>query len=205
MAADPRQQKKWLTTMPKKITEALKSSIMKIVPAHKDSLDSFLIMFKLTGGNYNGQTHILQMITNNHKNILYPITAPGLTFLSDILHPNVAPNGHICLDILKPEAWSPVLSIETIVSVIITLLDDPNPSSPLDDITGKLYTKCNKMYTTNNKNLTVVEQTELYKKCFSDYVLAVNSYYKKNTKIKQYLYYFDEIEVTKDISEMKIN
>lgn len=62
----------------------------------------------------------------------YPHQAPNITFLNKIYHPNINMNeGHICLDVLK-DKWTPVYTLRTILTSLISLLSDPNPDSPLD-------------------------------------------------------------------------
>ena len=36
----------------------------------------------------------------------YPYKRPAVRFVSEMFHPNVFPDGHVCLDILQDE-WSP--------------------------------------------------------------------------------------------------
>ena len=69
----------------------------------------------------------------------YPLEPPSLTFLSDIYHPNIA-DSDICLDILD-EKWSPILSIETVIHSMESLLNCPNPKDPLDDDAASDYMK----------------------------------------------------------------
>lgn len=67
---------------------------------------------------------------------------PKMSFTSDIWHPNVYKNGDVCISILhdpgedkygdeKPEErWSPIHTVGTIALSVISMLSDPNDSSP---------------------------------------------------------------------------
>jgi ubiquitin-protein ligase len=62
----------------------------------------------------------------------YPMKAPVVKFVNrKIYHPNVNTSGDICLDILKTE-WAPTLSLAKMMLSICSLLNEPNPSSPLN-------------------------------------------------------------------------
>ncbi len=51
----------------------------------------------------NGKFVIKIIIPQN-----YPIAPPKFIFSTPICHPNIHPkSGEICLDILKPDSWSP--------------------------------------------------------------------------------------------------
>jgi len=72
----------------------------------------------------------------------YPMSPPELRFVSDFWHPNVYDDGKVCISILHPpgedemsgelpeERWLPTQSVSTILLSVISLLSDPNFSSP---------------------------------------------------------------------------
>jgi ubiquitin-conjugating enzyme E2 R len=72
----------------------------------------------------------------------YPMSPPVLKFTSDFWHPNVYHDGKVCMSILHPpgedamsgelaeERWLPTQSVTTIVLSLMSLLNDPNCSSP---------------------------------------------------------------------------
>lgn len=62
----------------------------------------------------------------------YPMRPPYVRFVNrKIYHPNVNTSGDICLDILKTE-WAPTLSLVKVMLSICSLLNEPNPDSPLN-------------------------------------------------------------------------
>jgi ubiquitin-conjugating enzyme E2 D/E len=64
----------------------------------------------------------------------YPMRPPYVKFVNrKIYHPNVNTTGDICLDILKSE-WAPTLSLAKVMHSIRSLLNDPNPASPLNSV-----------------------------------------------------------------------
>jgi len=72
----------------------------------------------------------------------YPMSPPTLRFVSDFWHPNVFPDGKVCMSILHPpgedamsgelpqERWLPTQSVTTIILSLLSLLNDPNCASP---------------------------------------------------------------------------
>lgn len=70
----------------------------------------------------------------------YPFRPPSVRFETRCYHPNLSPDGSICLDILKGN-WSPALSAEKLLLSIQNLLTDPNAGDPLDSSAGNLYLK----------------------------------------------------------------
>ncbi|EDO16805.1 hypothetical protein Kpol_1056p5 [Vanderwaltozyma polyspora DSM 70294] len=71
----------------------------------------------------------------------YPLSPPTLTFTPAILHPNIYPNGEVCISILHSpgddpnmyelaeERWSPVQSVEKILLSVMSMLSEPNVES----------------------------------------------------------------------------
>jgi peroxin-4 len=62
----------------------------------------------------------------------YPQEPPQIRFKTPICHPNINfKTGEICLDLLK-ENWSPSYQLYTTMMAIQSLLQEPEPSSPLN-------------------------------------------------------------------------
>lgn len=72
----------------------------------------------------------------------YPYSPPDFKFLRPLYHPNIYPDGRLCISILHPpgddemsgesaaERWSPVQRVETVLISVLSLLDDAEVSSP---------------------------------------------------------------------------
>ncbi|KAK4047201.1 Ubiquitin-conjugating enzyme E2 15 [Microbotryomycetes sp. JL221] len=74
----------------------------------------------------------------------FPLNPPKMKFVSEMWHPNVYPDGEVCISILHPpgadqygyedagERWLPVHGVESILISVISLLsaDTPNTDSP---------------------------------------------------------------------------
>jgi len=72
----------------------------------------------------------------------YPYSPPEFRFLRPVYHPNIYPDGRLCISILHnpgedlmsgesaAERWSPAQRVETVLISIISLLDDAEVSSP---------------------------------------------------------------------------
>ncbi|KAG8935199.1 Ubiquitin-conjugating enzyme E2 15 [Tulasnella sp. UAMH 9824] len=74
----------------------------------------------------------------------YPLLPPKMRFITPMWHPNIYPDGVVCISILHPpgedqwgyeqasERWLPVHTVETILVSVISLLssDNPNLESP---------------------------------------------------------------------------
>jgi len=81
----------------------------------------------------------------------YPYQPPKFRFLIPITHPNIYPDGQLCISILhKPgedlmsgeeasERWSPLQGAESVLRSVLLLLDDPEINSPANVDAGVLY------------------------------------------------------------------
>ncbi|ODV93936.1 hypothetical protein PACTADRAFT_51681 [Pachysolen tannophilus NRRL Y-2460] len=71
----------------------------------------------------------------------FPFSPPTFRFTPPIYHPNVYRDGRLCISILHQggdptseepdsETWSPAQTVESVLISIVSLLEDPNISSP---------------------------------------------------------------------------
>ncbi|GAB5593884.1 Ubiquitin-conjugating enzyme subunit [Umbelopsis nana] len=89
----------------------------------------------------------------------YPFQPPMFRFNNDFYHPNVYSDGRLCISILHPpgddpvsgekaeERWNPTQSVESVLMSIISLLADPNCSSPANVDAGVAYRKDREQFT----------------------------------------------------------
>ncbi|KAJ5981215.1 hypothetical protein N7499_001771 [Penicillium canescens] len=83
----------------------------------------------------------------------YPYAPPEFRFRKPLHHPNIYPDGKLCISILHApgedemsgelasERWSPAQRVESVLISIISLLDDAEPSSPANVDAGVLFRK----------------------------------------------------------------
>lgn len=81
----------------------------------------------------------------------YPMKPPTFKFLRPIHHPNIYPDGRVCISILHEaghdemsgesadERWSPLQTPDSILRSILVLLDSPEISSPANVDASVLY------------------------------------------------------------------
>eukprot|EP00922_Rhytidocystis_sp_ex-Travisia-forbesii_P032790 GHVS01048794.1.p2 GENE.GHVS01048794.1~~GHVS01048794.1.p2 ORF type:complete len:147 (+),score=22.04 GHVS01048794.1:112-552(+) len=73
----------------------------------------------------------------------FPNSPPEMKFDQDMWHPNVYPDGRVCISILHApgtdrfneqekaeERWRPILGVESILVSVISMLGEPNLDSP---------------------------------------------------------------------------
>jgi len=88
----------------------------------------------------------------------YPLNPPKMRFTCDMFHPNVYPNGEVCISILHApgedpnhyessvERWSPVQSVEKILLSVVSMLAEPNIESPANTEAAKLWRDDKKLF-----------------------------------------------------------
>uniref|UniRef100_A0A183BVF3 UBIQUITIN_CONJUGAT_2 domain-containing protein n=1 Tax=Globodera pallida TaxID=36090 RepID=A0A183BVF3_GLOPA len=106
--------------------------------AHDNIFKWHVIVFGPIDTLYEGGTFLAQLDFPSD----FPQRPPKMRFLSDVLHPNIFKDGHVCISILhKPgddpfgeekaaERWQPTLTVESIVISVQSMLSTPNFQSP---------------------------------------------------------------------------
>jgi len=87
----------------------------------------------------------------------YPLNPPKMTFISEMWHPNIYPNGDVCISILHSgedptnyenitERWSPIQTIEKILLSVVSMLAEPNDESPANIEAAKMWRSDRKLF-----------------------------------------------------------
>ena len=81
----------------------------------------------------------------------YPLSPPKMQFQSEIFHPNIYPDGRVCISILhapgddpmgyetSAERWSPVQSVEKVLLSVVSMLAEPNDESGANVDAAKMW------------------------------------------------------------------
>lgn len=100
----------------------------------------------------------------------YPYSPPTFKFTRPIYHPNIYPDGKLCISILHPpgedeqsgesaaERWSPLQGVESVLRSVLLLLDDPEINSPANVDASVMYRKDIDQY--NKKASEAVEASK---------------------------------------------
>lgn len=103
----------------------------------------------------------------------YPLRPPSLKFVSKMFHPNIYPDGKMCISILEEagfdptgysrseEKWGPVQNIRTVLLSIIVVLDEPNADSPADVDASVMYRDNREEYIKKARALAESEDRKL--------------------------------------------
>ncbi|KAI0391271.1 ubiquitin-conjugating enzyme/RWD-like protein [Xylariaceae sp. FL0594] len=100
----------------------------------------------------------------------YPYQPPMFRFLVPIYHPNIYPDGKICISILHTpgedvtsgeqasERWSPLQGVESVLRSVLLLLDDPEITSPANVDASVMFRDDRASY--NQKAREIVEKSK---------------------------------------------
>ena len=100
----------------------------------------------------------------------YPYQPPTFRFLIPIYHPNIYPDGKLCISILHnpgeditsgeqaSERWSPLQGVESVLRSVLLLLDDPEINSPANVDASVMYRDDRTTY--NKKAKEIVEKSK---------------------------------------------
>ena len=103
----------------------------------------------------------------------YPYAPPDFQFLRPLYHPNVYDDGRLCISILHQpgedemsgelasERWSPVQSAESVLLSILSLLDDPEVSSPANVDAGIMLRREPEQYNERVKRDLETSKTDI--------------------------------------------
>jgi len=69
----------------------------------------------------------------------YPFKPPKVQFVTKIYHPNVDPEGNICMEMLKTDHWKPAHKIIDVLMSLYSLLVEPNADDPLSVEIAEVY------------------------------------------------------------------
>jgi len=85
----------------------------------------------------------------------YPYSPPTFRFITKMWHPNIYETGDVCISILHPpnddpssgelpqERWNPTQNVRTIMLSVISMLNEPNTSSPANVDASVMYRNFN--------------------------------------------------------------
>ncbi|XP_066491143.1 ubiquitin/ISG15-conjugating enzyme E2 L6 [Tiliqua scincoides] len=76
----------------------------------------------------------------------YPLKPPKVRFKTEIYHPNVDEEGHVCLPIISDENWNPTTRINHVIQALIMLVNKPEPAYPLRAALAEEFDKDKKRF-----------------------------------------------------------
>ena len=93
----------------------------------RDDLMNFKVTISPDDGMYRGGSFIFDVKVPK----TYPHDAPKVLCETQVYHPNIDMEGHVCLNILR-EDWKPVLTISSVIMGLQFLMLEPNADDPLN-------------------------------------------------------------------------
>jgi ubiquitin-conjugating enzyme E2 G1 len=97
----------------------------------------------------------------------FPNNPPEMKFETEMFHPNIYPDGRVCISILHPpgtdrfneqetadERWRPIIGVHSILISVISMLMDPNLNSPANIDAGVMFKNDNDAWKRKVRQLT---------------------------------------------------
>ncbi|KAI5165670.1 ubiquitin-conjugating enzyme E2 A [Nematocida sp. ERTm5] len=138
-------RRKLMRDMKKLLEEPLENILA--VPSKEDIMDWRAVIFGPEDTPFEDGVFELKLTFTES----YPQHPPEISFISDMFHPNIYPNGELCLDILK-NRWNSAYGIGQALLCIQSLLNDPNTNSPANSVASDLYLNNYVEYTRRVRN-----------------------------------------------------
>ena len=104
----------------------------------------------------------------------FPQSPPEMKFITEMWHPNIYPDGKVCISILHSpgvdefnqqekaeERWRPVLGVEQILISVISMLNDPNCDSPANIDAGVQLRNKPELYKDKVRKLVIKSMDEM--------------------------------------------
>ncbi len=92
-----------------------------------DPQDKMRMLIRITPeeGYWRGATYVFSVDIPHFQPYTYPYAAPKVRCQTPIYHPNIDPDGSVCLNILR-DNWQPIYDLNTVVYGLIHLFSEPN-------------------------------------------------------------------------------
>jgi len=111
----------------KDLSELSLGSTMRTEFPDPDDILNFVLMVEPDEGMYKGGRFTFNFAINQN----FPHEPPRVLCNQKIYHPNIDPEGKVCLNILR-EDWKPVLNLNAVIVGLQFLFLEPNASDPLN-------------------------------------------------------------------------
>lgn len=100
----------------------------------------------------------------------YPFAPPQVKFVNKLWHPNIYVSGEVCISILHfptnniqagelpQERWNPTQNVRSVLMSIISMLSEPNTSSPANIDASLMYRRWKETKGRDNEYVQMIEQ-----------------------------------------------
>ncbi|OJD11511.1 hypothetical protein AJ78_07736 [Emergomyces pasteurianus Ep9510] len=98
---------------------------------NKDDLLHFEVVIQPDEGMYKGGSFVFTFDIPHVGENPFPFSPPKVKCTQKLYHPNIDPQGNVCLNILREE-WSPVLDLNAVAFGLLHIFLEPNCTDPLN-------------------------------------------------------------------------